>query len=79
MNYNRFDFGADCKYIESLSNEDLAQVVRDLDCWSSDLNRELVWRANEVEPGIFERYIQEEEDFEPIVEKAADILNVEIY
>lgn len=80
MNYNRFDYGTDYEYIDNLTNEELAQIIRDLDCWEQDLNRELVWRADKIEPGLFERYMEAEaEDAERIVEKAADILHVEIY
>ena len=66
------------KNIDELSNEELAKAIRDWDCWDMDLNRELVWRADRIEPGLLKRY-EIEEEFEQIVEKAADILHVEIY
>ena len=65
--------------IDELSNEELAKTIRELDCWDDKLNRELVLRADKIIPGLFKRYEEEEEEFEPIVEKAAEILNVEIY
>ena len=71
MSFDRFN-------IDELSNEELAKAIHELDCWDYDLNRELVLRADKIEPGLYKRY-EEEEEFEPIIEKAADILNVEIY
>lgn len=77
MNYNRFDFGDEYKHIESLSDKELAKAIRDIDYCDPDLNRELVWRANDIEPGLFNRYVEAgKEDIGPIVEKAFKILNV---
>ena len=85
MDYNRFSNLVGCHfisdYLSSLSDDELGAEIRSSDFWDADLNRELVWRANNIEPGLFERYIEaeSEDDAERIVEKSAKILNVEIY
>ena len=82
MDYNRFSSEAGCHYSPAyllpLTDEELAKAIRDIDYWDHDLLRELVLRADKIEPGLLKRY-EEEEEFEPIIEKAADILNVKIY
>lgn len=78
MSCDRFDIKDRYVDIDLLSDEALAKAICDLDYWNPDLNLELVRRADKIEPGLLKRY-EEEEAFEPIVEKAAEILNVEIY
>ena len=71
MSFDRFN-------IDDLTNEELAAEINNLDYWDADLNRALVLRADKIKPGLYKRY-EEEEEFEPVIEKAADILNVKIY
>ena len=66
------------KNIDELTNAELAKAIRESDCWNPDLNKELVLRADKIELGLLKCY-DEEEEFEQVVEKAADVLNVEIY
>lgn len=46
----RFDNSAGChyspEYLCSLSDDELAEEINNLDFWDSDLNRELCWRAD---------------------------------
>lgn len=80
MSCDRFDIEDRYVDIDLLSDEALAKAICDLDYWNPDLNLELVRRADKIEPGLFERYMEAEaEDAERIVENAADILHVEIY
>ena len=71
MSFDRFN-------VDDLTNEELAAEINNLDYWDADLNRALVLRADKIKPGLYKRY-EEEEEFEPVIEKAADILNVKIY
>ena len=63
----------DPAYICSLSDEELAKEIRDLNEWDPDLLRDLCWRAD-----IIEEWDEAEDDFEAVAYKAAEILGVEI-
>lgn len=62
------------QYLKSLSTEQLAQEIRSLDTWDIDLSRELCRRAD-LESEFDEA---SSTDFEEVLYKASDILNVEI-
>lgn len=84
MDYNRFSSSTGChyspEYLTELSDEELAKAICKLDILDDDLLRELVWRADIRESGLFEAYINAEEwdDAVSIVAKAAEVLNIEI-
>ena len=63
----------DPAYICGLSDEELAQKIRELGEWDTDLLRDLCWRAD-----IIEEWDEAEGDFEAVAYKAAEILGVEI-
>ena len=62
----------DPKWLCSLSDEELAKEIRDLNEWDPDLLRDLCWRAD-----IIEEWDEAEDDFEAVAYKAAEILGVE--
>lgn len=84
MDYNRFSNSMGChyssEYLTGLSDEELAKAICKLDILDDDLLRELVWRADIRESGLFEAYINAEEwdDAVSIIAKAAEVLNIEI-
>ena len=63
----------DPAYICGLSDEELAQKIRELNEWATDLLRDLCWRAD-----IIEEWDETGDDFETVAYKAAEILGVEI-
>ena len=63
----------DPAYICGLSDEELAQEIREANEWEPDLLRDLCWRA-----GIIEEWEEAEDDFEEVAFKAAEKLGVEI-
>lgn len=60
-------------YLCELSDEDLAQKIRDLNEWDPDLLRDLCWRAD-----IVDEWDAAGDDFESVAYRAAEILGVEI-
>lgn len=63
----------DPKWVCSLSDEELAQEIRKLNEWDTDLLRDLCWRAD-----IIEEWDEADDNFESVAYKAAEILGVEI-
>lgn len=63
----------DPAYICGLSDEELAQEIREANEWDTDLLRDLCWRAD-----IIEEWDAAGDDFETVAYKAAEILGVEI-
>ena len=84
MDYSRFSSSVGCHYTPAyligLSDADLANEICSLESWDEDFIRELVWRADILEDGLFKAYVDTEEweDAITIIEKAAEILNVKI-
>lgn len=60
--------------LQQLTTEELAAEIRSLDTWDIDLSRELCRRAGLEDQ--FETAVAT--DFEEVLYKASDILNVEI-
>ena len=63
----------DPAYICNLSDEELAEKIRESAEWDTDLLRDLCWRAD-----IIEEWDEAGDDFEAVAYKAAEILGVEI-
>ena len=63
----------DPAYICGLSDEELAEKIRESNEWDIDLLRDLCWRAD-----IIEEWDTAEDDFETVAYKASEILGVEI-
>ena len=63
----------DPAYICGLSEEELAEKIRESNEWDTDLLRDLCWRAD-----IIEEWDEAGDDFETVAYKAAEILGVEI-
>ena len=66
-------FNYDPAYICSLSDEELAEKIRESNEWDTDLLRDICWRAD-----IIEEWDSAEDDFEVVAYKAAEILGIEI-
>ena len=66
-------FNYDPAYICELSDEELAEKIREATEWDIDLLRDLCWRA-----GIIEEWDESRDDYVEVAYKAAEILGVEI-
>ena len=64
---------SDPAYICGLSDEELAEKIREATEWDIDLLRDLCWRA-----GIIEEWDESGDDYVEVAYKAAEILGVEI-
>lgn len=70
-------YNYDTTWLTTLTDEELAAEINSLDSWDTGLIRDLIWRADDGENGLFDEYLFTE-DFEPVIEKAADVLGVHI-
>lgn len=61
------------EYLCRLSDEELAQEIRNNPEWDIDLLRDLAWRAD-----LIEEWENAGENFEEVAYKAAEVLGVEI-
>lgn len=71
----------DPAYICGMSDEELAQEIRESGEWDSDLIRDLVWRADAEANRLGERWdtiCENGGDWEPIAAEAAKVLGVDI-
>lgn len=62
------------EYLCRLSDEELAQEIRDSSEWDIDLLRDLAWRADLID----EWENADEDTYEELAYKAAEVLGVEI-
>ena len=60
-------------YICGLSDEELAEKIREASEWDIDLLRDLCWRA-----GLIEEWDESGDDYVEVAYKAAEIFRVEI-
>lgn len=80
MSYSRFDTSIvgshyNPSYLLSLSDEELAAEIKELDYWDYDLCRDLCYRAD-----MLDEFMATEKDFdEELLQKAAEKLGVEIF
>lgn len=65
---------ANSEWICSLSDDELADEINKLNYWDTNLIRDLCWRADITD----EEWDEAIDDFEPLIRKAAQILDVEI-
>ena len=63
----------DPAYICGMSDEELAQEIREATEWEFDFLRDLCWRAN-----IIDEWDEAGDNFETVAYRAAEILGVEI-
>lgn len=71
----------DPAYICGMSDEELAQEIRESGEWDSDLLRDLIWRADTSENHLGERWeavCESGGSWEPIAAEAAKTLGVDI-
>lgn len=79
MSYSRFDTSIvgshyNPSYLLSLSDEELAAEIKELDYWDYDLCRDLCYRAD-----MLDEFMATEEGNEELLLKAAEKLGVEIF
>ena len=71
--FTHLGFNYNPVYICGLSDEELAEKIREATEWDIDLLRDLCWRA-----GLIEEWDESGDDYVEVAYKAAEILEVEI-